>query len=76
MILFYIKLTKTFFFTITSTAARAIEELRTFPLFKAVDPALKSERYQENHPNDQNQKKQQVMIIQETFIFPMVHPIS
>lgn len=41
------------------TAARAIEELRSFPLFKAVDPALKSERYQENHPNDQNQKKQQ-----------------
>lgn len=41
------------------TATEAIAHLRNYPLFRAVDPALKSERYQENNPNDQNQKKQQ-----------------
>lgn len=41
------------------TAMQAIGNLRNYPIFRAVDPALKSERYQENNPNEHNQKKQQ-----------------
>lgn len=37
----------------------AIEKLPEFPLFRDVDHARKSERYQENHPNDQNQNQNQ-----------------
>lgn len=41
------------------TASYAIAKLRNYPIFRAVDPALKSERYQENNPNDQNQNQNQ-----------------
>lgn len=41
------------------TATYAISKLRNYPIFRAVDPALKSERYQENNPNDQNQNQNQ-----------------
>lgn len=41
------------------TAISAISKLRNYPIFRVVDPAIKSERYLENNTNDQNPKKQQ-----------------
>lgn len=42
-----------------NVATYAIAKLRNYPIFHAVDPALKTARYQENNPTDQNQNQNQ-----------------